>query len=114
MFLSRTLMVALGLTVWTAAGVPETLADASKASHPGKALAVYAKLVEEHARFGRYEEAVRLVKRMAGLRPAAEQWFYTQGHLRSENRMGLPLSSACTSTASDLKVRGVGRYASEN
>ena len=42
------------------AGLAEALADASTASHPGKALAVYAKLVEEHAQFGRYAEAVRL------------------------------------------------------
>lgn len=54
----------------------QALADASKASHPGKALAVYVKLVEEHAQFGRYEEAVRLVKRMASLRDAAEQATY--------------------------------------
>jgi uncharacterized Zn finger protein len=54
----------------------QTLADASKASHPEKALAVYARLVEELAQFSRYEEAVRLVKRMAGLRDAAEHAAY--------------------------------------
>jgi uncharacterized Zn finger protein len=71
----------------------QTLADASKASHPGKALAVYAKLVEEHAQFGRYEEAVRLVKRMAGLRKAAEHATYVadlkERHRRKRNFMKL-------------------------
>lgn len=54
----------------------EALADASRSSHPGKAVAVYAKLVEEHAQIGRYEEAARLIKRMTGLRAAAEQAIY--------------------------------------
>jgi hypothetical protein len=71
----------------------QALADASKASHPGKALVVYAKLVEEHAQIGRYEEAVRLVKRMAGLRPAAEQATYLadlkERHKRKRNFMKL-------------------------
>jgi tetratricopeptide (TPR) repeat protein len=71
----------------------QTLADASKASHPGKALAVYAKLVEEHAQFGRYEEAVRLVERMAGLRKAAEHAIYMadlkERHRRKRNFMKL-------------------------
>jgi tetratricopeptide (TPR) repeat protein len=70
-----------------------TLADASKESHPGKALVVYAKLVEEHAQFGRYEDAVRLVKRMAGLRKAAEHATYVadlkERHRRKRNFMKL-------------------------
>jgi tetratricopeptide (TPR) repeat protein len=49
------------------ARLQQALADASKASHPDKALAVYARLVEDHAKFSHYEEAVRLVKRMARL-----------------------------------------------
>jgi uncharacterized Zn finger protein len=75
------------------AELQQALADASKASHPGKALVVYAKLVEEHAQFGRYEEAVRLVKRMAGLRPAAEQAAFLadlkERHRRKRNFMKL-------------------------
>jgi hypothetical protein len=75
------------------ASLQQALADASKASHPGKALAVYAKLVEEHVQFGRYEEAVRLVKRMAGLRDAAEQATYVvdlkERHRRKRNFMKL-------------------------
>jgi len=71
----------------------QALADASKRSHPDKALAVYAKLVEEHAQFGRYEEAARLVKRMAGLRNAAEQATYLaalkERHRRKRNLMKL-------------------------
>jgi tetratricopeptide (TPR) repeat protein len=71
----------------------QALADASQASHPGKALVVYAKLVEEHAQFGRYEEAVRLVERMAGLRPAAEQATFLanlkERHRRKRNFMKL-------------------------
>jgi tetratricopeptide (TPR) repeat protein len=77
-------------------GMPElqqTLADASKASHPGKALAVYAKLVEEHAQFGRYEEAHRLIARMAKLRDAAQQTAYLadlkERHRRKRNFMKL-------------------------
>jgi uncharacterized Zn finger protein len=58
-----------------------------------KALTVYAKLVEEHARFGRYEETVRLIKRMAGLQDAAEQAAYLadlkEGHRRKRNFMKL-------------------------
>jgi tetratricopeptide (TPR) repeat protein len=75
------------------AELQQALADASKASHPGKALVVYAKLIEEHAQFGRYEEAVRLVKRMAGLRPAAEQAAFLadlkERHRRKRNFMKL-------------------------
>lgn len=71
----------------------QALADASRASHPDKALAVYAKLVEEHARLGRYEEAVQLVERMAGLRNAAEQATYLaalkERHRRKRNFMKL-------------------------
>jgi hypothetical protein len=71
----------------------QTLADASKASHPGKALAVYAKLVEEHAQFGRYEDAVRLVRQMAGLRKVAEHATYMadlkERHRRKRNFMKL-------------------------
>jgi len=67
------------------AQLQQALADASKASHPGKALAVYAKLVEEHAQFGRYEEAVRLIRRMAGLRDAAAQAAYL-GDLKERHR----------------------------
>jgi len=71
----------------------QALADASKTSHPGKALAVYAKLVEDHAQFGRYEDAVQLVKRMAGLRDAAEQATYVadlkERHKRKRNFMKL-------------------------
>lgn len=71
----------------------QALADASKASHPDKALAVYAKLVEEHAKFGRYEEAVQLVERMAGLRNATEQATYLaalkERHRRKRNFMKL-------------------------
>jgi hypothetical protein len=79
-------------------GIPmlqQTLADASEASHPGKALAVYARLVEDHAKFGRYEEAVRVVKRMAGLRIAAEHATYVadlkERHRRKRNFMKLLL-----------------------
>lgn len=75
------------------AELQEALADASKASHPDKALAVYAKLVEDHAKFANYEEAVRLVKRMAGLREAAEQAAYVaelkDRHKRKRNFMKL-------------------------
>lgn len=39
----------------------------------GQGLAAYAKLIEDYAKFGRYEEAVRLVKRMAGLREPASR-----------------------------------------
>lgn len=71
----------------------QALADASKASHPDKALAVYAKLVEGHARLGRYEEAVQLVERMAGLRNATEQATYLAAlkgrHRRKRNFMKL-------------------------
>jgi uncharacterized Zn finger protein len=87
-------------TAWSAleryrgdAKLQQTLADASRTSHPGKALAAYAKLVEEHAQFGRYEEAVRLVKRMAGLRGATEQAIYVgdlkERHRRKRNFMKL-------------------------
>lgn len=75
------------------ARLQQALADASKASHPDKALAVYAKLVEDHAKFSRYEEAVRLVKHMAGLRDAAEQATYVadlrERHKRKRNFMKL-------------------------
>lgn len=71
----------------------ETLADASKATHPGKALVVYARLVEDHAKFGRYEEASRLISRMASLRGAAEQAAYLtdlkERHRRKRNFMKL-------------------------
>jgi tetratricopeptide (TPR) repeat protein len=87
-------------TAWSAleryrgdAELQQALADASRTSHPGKALAAYAKLVEEHAQFGRYEEAVRLVKRMAGLRDATEQAIYVgdlkERHRRKRNFMKL-------------------------
>jgi tetratricopeptide (TPR) repeat protein len=71
----------------------QALADASKTSHPVKALAVYGKLVEDHAQFGRYEEAIHLVKRMASLRDAAEQATYVadlkERHKRKRNFMKL-------------------------
>jgi uncharacterized Zn finger protein len=71
----------------------EDLADASRLSHPDKALAVYAKLVEEHAKFGRYEEAVRLIDRMGALREPAQQIAYLAGlkdrHRRKRNFMML-------------------------
>lgn len=54
----------------------EEPAGASKMSHPGKALAVDIKRVEEHVQFGRYEDAVRQIKRRARLRPAAERAAY--------------------------------------
>jgi len=57
------------------------------------ALAAYAKLVEGHAQFGRYEEAVRLVKHMAGLRDSAELAVYVadlkERHRRKRNFMKL-------------------------
>jgi uncharacterized Zn finger protein len=75
------------------ADLQEVLADASRSSHPGKAVAVYAKLVEEHAQIGRYEEAVRLIKRMTGLRDTAEQATYVadlkERHRRKRNFMKL-------------------------
>jgi uncharacterized Zn finger protein len=71
----------------------QALADASKASHPSQAIDVYVKLVEQHAQFGRYEEAARLVKRLAGLRDAAEQAAYLadlkERHKRKRNFMKL-------------------------
>jgi hypothetical protein len=63
------------------------------AKPPVKALAVYGKLVEDHAQFGRYEEAIHLVKRMASLRDAAEQATYVadlkERHKRKRNFMKL-------------------------
>jgi uncharacterized Zn finger protein len=85
---------------WSALGrhggvsqVQRDLADASRASHPGKALAVYAKLVEDNVQFGRYEEAVQLIDRMAGLREPAQQVAYLadlkERHRRKRNLMKL-------------------------
>jgi tetratricopeptide (TPR) repeat protein len=71
----------------------EDLADASKSSHPDKAVAAYANLVEEHARFGRYGEAVQLIDRMAKLREPAHQITYLaelkERHRRKRNFMKL-------------------------
>ena len=58
----------------------EALAKASEASHPAEALAVYAQRVAALADSGSgYEEASRLVARMAQLRNAAEQAAYVGG-----------------------------------
>ncbi len=60
-------------------GVKESLAMASEAAHPGEAIEVYAGRVAQLVDSGgnpAYEEAVKLVARMAGLRSKAEQAAY--------------------------------------
>jgi len=57
----------------------QTLAQASEATHPGAALAVYAERVEELVDAGgnhNYEEAAKVIDRMAGLRGASEHAAY--------------------------------------
>jgi hypothetical protein len=61
------------------AGGKERLAAASEATHPAKALAVYAeraRALAEAGGNGAYTEAAELVARMARLRGAAEQAAY--------------------------------------
>jgi uncharacterized Zn finger protein len=71
----------------------EHLADASQKSHPREALGVYAARVEELVNGGHYEEAVKLVARMAKLRDATEQAAYVADikdrHRRKRNLMKL-------------------------
>jgi len=74
----------------------EALAKASEATHPGDALKVYAGRVEELVGQGgnpNYEEARRLITRMAGLRDEAEQAAYVvdlkERHRRKRNFMKL-------------------------
>ena len=55
------------------------LAKASEATHPGEALTVYAEEVEQLVLGSRYEDTVRLIRRMAKLRSAAEQSAYLAG-----------------------------------
>lgn len=60
--------------------ITEALAKASEKSHPAEALEIYMKLVVELANSGSgYEEAARLIARMAPLRGAAEQRAYVAG-----------------------------------
>ncbi|MCX7361543.1 MAG: SWIM zinc finger family protein [Alphaproteobacteria bacterium] len=54
----------------------QDLAKASEATHPVEALAVYAEEIEQLVLVSRYEDAVRLIRRMARLRSAAEQSSY--------------------------------------
>lgn len=57
----------------------DSLAGASEATHPGEALEVYAERVEKLAKMGGngcYDEAARLIARMATLRGAEEQAAY--------------------------------------
>lgn len=69
------------------------LAEATRATHPGKALLVYGDLVEQQVKFGRYEEAAKLIRRMASLRSAAKQTIYLADlkdrHRRKRNFMKL-------------------------
>lgn len=61
------------------AGVKMTLAEASEATHPGEAIAVYAASIDQLAETGgnpSYERAAQLVARMAKLRSAAEHAHY--------------------------------------
>jgi uncharacterized Zn finger protein len=63
-------------------GLQATLAGASEATHPREALAVYASRVEQLVEAGgnrNYEEAGRLIARMACLREASEQATYVGG-----------------------------------
>jgi tetratricopeptide (TPR) repeat protein len=74
-------------------GMKEALARATERTHPGEALAVYAARVEELAGGAAYEEAVKLIARMAKLRGAAEHASYVadlrQRHQRKRNFMKL-------------------------
>lgn len=54
----------------------QELATASEATHPGEALAVHAEQVEQLVHGSRYEDAMRLIRRMAKLRSAADQSAY--------------------------------------
>ena len=72
------------------------LAKASEATHPCEALAAYAEQVETLANTGgngNYEEAARLIARMAGLRDKREQAVYLadlkERHRRKRNFMKL-------------------------
>jgi len=69
------------------------LAKASERFHPREALAAYAENVEELANRGVYEEAVKLIKRMAKLQDAAEHASYLSAlmmrHQRKRNFMKL-------------------------
>lgn len=78
------------------AGAREALARASEATHPDKAVAVYAEHIEALAAAGSnrsYEEAVALVARMEMLQSGAEQQAYIAGlkqrHGRKRNLMKL-------------------------
>ncbi|MGO4831378.1 hypothetical protein AB4144_03635 [Rhizobiaceae sp. 2RAB30] len=61
-------------------GVKLDLARATEATHPGQALEVYAdrvrELVDVGSSQGAYEEAVKLIRHMAGLRDEGEQSAY--------------------------------------
>lgn len=69
------------------------LAKASERFHPREALAAYAENVEELANRGLYEEAFKLIKRMAKLQDAAEHASYVSTlkmrHKRKRNFMKL-------------------------
>lgn len=58
-------------------GIAEALARASETNHPAEAIEVYTQRVAELVNIGSsYEEAVSLVRRMAGLRSSGEQASY--------------------------------------
>jgi tetratricopeptide (TPR) repeat protein len=69
------------------------LAKASERFHPREAVAAYAENVEELANRGVYEEAVKLIKRIAKLQDAAEHASYVSAlkmrHQRKRNFMKL-------------------------
>lgn len=77
-------------------GLKQALARASEATHPREALEVYSQQVEQFAVTGgnlAYEEAVKLIRRMAGLRSAVEHAAFVatfkERHGRRRNLMKL-------------------------
>ena len=75
------------------ASAREDLAHASEKTHPAEALEVYERSVEQLAGISSYAEAVKVVRRMAKLRSAAEHRAYLaalkERHRRKRNFMKL-------------------------
>ena len=67
-----------------------SLANASEKTHPAEALAIYVKQVEKLSDMASYVEAVKIIKRMARLRSAAEQKAYVDDlKIRMKRRRNL-------------------------
>jgi hypothetical protein len=74
-------------------GVTDALAGASETTHPTEAAETYAERVERLVAAARYEEAMKLIGRMAKLRSPAEHQAYVtalkERHHRKRNLMKL-------------------------